>query len=118
MGSYSQILPAIGFVYTCIHPNDVPKLLQAELEVAQKQVCQLQADVAAKQATQDAQAQEIHSLRHNAQQQQAALEEVNAQTLQKHEQLTKITAELTVSHVWPNRSWLLSANSVCFIHAC
>ena len=70
--------------------------VQAEVEAAQAQVIQLLADVADKHAAAEAQAREITGLRHSAKQQQAALEEVNVQTQQKHEQLSKTVAELMV----------------------
>ena len=71
-------------------------VLQAALDAAESQVSQLQADVAAKHAAGEAQALEIAQLQRDAQQQRAALAEVNVQTLDKHEQLTKDIAELQV----------------------
>ena len=70
--------------------------MQADLDA---EVSQLQAGVAAKHAAGEAQALEINQLRHDAQQQRAALEEVNVQTLEKQEQLTKTIAALQVHWV-------------------
>lgn len=94
-------------------------LLQADLDAAERQVSHLQAGVAAKHAAGEAQALEINQLRHDAQQQQAALEEVNVQTLEKHEQLTKTIAALQVQVEFDSNNNVLYMSDIwssCKIH--